>query len=157
MHAAISYSGVNVGLIGLYEGCKVTVLPEVDPAEILRLIEDEKLICCSWCGVDFVCHATARYCHARCLQRAASERRIADCRNYWCSGPVKCDFVQVYGLTETTGGGTNLKPEDHDAARNKARSWQSPMRVSNCALSMRREMMCRKARSARLSCAAARL
>jgi fatty-acyl-CoA synthase len=38
----------------------------------------------------------------------------------------KCDFVQVYGLTETTGGGTNLKPADHDAARNKLRSCGKP-------------------------------
>ena len=36
-------AGVNVGLIGLYKGAKVTVLPEVDPAEILRLIEVEKV------------------------------------------------------------------------------------------------------------------
>jgi fatty-acyl-CoA synthase len=38
----------------------------------------------------------------------------------------QCDFVQVYGLTETTGGGTNLKPEDHDPARNKLRSCGKP-------------------------------
>ena len=38
----------------------------------------------------------------------------------------KCDFVQVYGLTETTGCGTNLKPEDHDPARGKLRSCGKP-------------------------------
>jgi fatty-acyl-CoA synthase len=37
-----------------------------------------------------------------------------------------CDFMQVYGLTETTGGGTTLAPEDHDPARGKLRSCGKP-------------------------------
>ena len=36
-------AGVNVGLIGLNAGATVTVLPAVDPAEILRLIEETKV------------------------------------------------------------------------------------------------------------------
>ena len=37
-----------------------------------------------------------------------------------------CDFLQLYGLTETTGGGTYLPPEDHDPARGKLRSCGLP-------------------------------
>jgi fatty-acyl-CoA synthase len=37
-----------------------------------------------------------------------------------------CEFLQVYGLTETTGGGTFLLPEDHDPARGKLRSCGRP-------------------------------
>jgi acyl-CoA synthetase (AMP-forming)/AMP-acid ligase II len=37
-----------------------------------------------------------------------------------------CEFLQVYGLTETTGGGTFLAPEDHDPARGKLRSCGKP-------------------------------
>ena len=33
-----------------------------------------------------------------------------------------CQFTQVYGLTETTGVGTYMLPEDHDPARGKLRS-----------------------------------
>src|SRR5262249_16845963 len=33
-----------------------------------------------------------------------------------------CDFIQLYGLTETTGGGTHLPPEAHDPAKGKLRS-----------------------------------
>jgi fatty-acyl-CoA synthase len=37
-----------------------------------------------------------------------------------------CEFLQVYGLTETTGGGTFLSPEDHDPVRGKLRSCGKP-------------------------------
>ena len=37
-----------------------------------------------------------------------------------------CEFVQLYGLTETTGGGTFLSPADHDPARGKLRSCGAP-------------------------------
>jgi acyl-CoA synthetase (AMP-forming)/AMP-acid ligase II len=38
----------------------------------------------------------------------------------------KCDFCQVYGLTETCGAGTILPPEDHDPALGKLRSCGKP-------------------------------
>jgi hypothetical protein len=34
----------------------------------------------------------------------------------------RCDFVQFYGMTETTGVGTLLRPETHDPAKGKLRS-----------------------------------
>jgi acyl-CoA synthetase (AMP-forming)/AMP-acid ligase II len=37
-----------------------------------------------------------------------------------------CDFLQVYGLTETTGGATVLRPEEHDPALGKLRSCGKP-------------------------------
>ena len=33
-----------------------------------------------------------------------------------------CDFWQVYGLTETTGLGATMRPEDHDPKKGKLRS-----------------------------------
>jgi acyl-CoA synthetase (AMP-forming)/AMP-acid ligase II len=123
-------AGVNVGLIGLYEGCKVTVLPEVDPAEILRLIEDEKvnLLFMVPAVILFVMQqpdiATRDVSSVRQVIYGASP--IAEELLVQAAAKFKCNFVQVYGLTETTGGGTNLKPEDHDAARNKLRSCGKP-------------------------------
>ena len=73
-------AGVNVGLIGLCEGCKVTVLPEVDPAEILRLIEDEKV------NLLFMVPAVILFVMqqpdiaTRDTQRAGDLRRVTDCR-----------------------------------------------------------------------------
>jgi len=42
------------------------------------------------------------------------------------SAAFKCDFMQVYGLTETTGCATHLPPADHDPARGKLRSCGKP-------------------------------
>jgi len=41
-----------------------------------------------------------------------------------------CKFTQVYGLTETTGGGTYMLPEAHDPARGKLRSCGIPYPLS---------------------------
>ena len=119
-------AGVNVGLIGLYEGAKVTVLPEVDPAEILRLVEEEKvsILFMVPAVILFVMQmpniAEADVSSVRQVIYGASP--IAEELLVQAAAKFKCDFVQVYGLTETTGCGTNLSPADHDPARNKLRS-----------------------------------
>ena len=123
-------AGVNVGLIGLFKGCKVTVLPEVDPAEILRLIEVEKV------NVLFMVPAVILFIMQQpnigeadvssVRQVIYGAAPIAEELLVQASAKFKCDFVQVYGLTETTGGGTNLKPADHNPARNKLRSCGKP-------------------------------
>ncbi|MBL6761288.1 MAG: fatty acid--CoA ligase [PS1 clade bacterium] len=119
-------AGVNVGLIGLYEGAKVTVLPEVDPAEILRLVEQEKvsILFMVPAVILFVMQmpniAEADVSSVRQVIYGASP--IAEELLVQAATKFKCDFVQVYGLTETTGCGTNLSPADHDPARNKLRS-----------------------------------
>lgn len=123
-------AGVNVGLIGLVNGTKVTVLPEVDPTEILRLIEAEKV------SILFMVPAVILFVMQ---QPNIGEADVSSVRQViYGASPIaeellvqaaakfKCDFVQVYGLTETTGCGTNLKPDDHDPARNKLRSCGKP-------------------------------
>ena len=123
-------AGVNVGLIGLYEGAKVTVLPEVDPAEILRLIEVEKvnILFMVPAVILFVMQqpniATADVSSVKQVIYGASP--IAEELLVQAAAKFKCDFVQVYGLTETTGCGTNLSPADHDPARGKLRSCGKP-------------------------------
>ncbi len=119
-------AGVNVGLMGLHFGSKITVMPEVDPGEILRLVEEEKLT------VLFMVPAVILFVlqHPNVAKTdLASVRQVI-----YGASPIaeelltqavkifKCDFVQVYGLTETTGGVTHLKPEDHAPERNKLRS-----------------------------------
>jgi len=123
-------AGVNVGLIGLFEGAKVTVLPEVDPVEILRLIEVEKI------SILFMVPAVilflmqlpnigdADVSSVRQVVYGASP--IAEELLLQAGEKFGCDFVQVYGLTETTGSGTHLLPEDHDPARQKLRSCGKP-------------------------------
>lgn len=123
-------AGVNVGLIGLVNGTKVTVLPEVDPAEILRLVEVEKvsILFMVPAVILFVMQqpniADADVSSVKQVIYGASP--IAEELLVQAAAKFKCDFVQVYGLTETTGCGTNLKPEDHDPARGKLRSCGKP-------------------------------
>lgn len=123
-------AGVNVGLIGLCAGAKVTVLPEVDPAEILRLIEVEKV------SVLFMVPAVILFIMQQpnigevdvssVQQVIYGASPIAEELLVQAAQKFQCDFVQVYGLTETTGCGTNLKPEDHAPERNKLRSCGKP-------------------------------
>ncbi|MGB0342947.1 MAG: fatty acid--CoA ligase [Parvibaculales bacterium] len=123
-------AGVNVGLIGLVNGCKVTVLPEVNPAEILRLVEAEKVT------VLFMVPAVILFVMQ---QPNIADIDVSSVRQViYGASPIAedllvsaakifaCDFVQVYGLTETTGCGTHLPPEDHDPARGKLRSCGKP-------------------------------
>lgn len=123
-------AGVNTGIIGLYGGAKVTVLPEVDPAEILRLIEVEKVTVLFMVPavILFVMQqpniAEADVSSVKQVIYGASP--IAEELLVQAAAKFKCDFVQVYGLTETTGCGTNLQPADHDPARGKLRSCGKP-------------------------------
>lgn len=123
-------AGVNCGLIGFYAGCKVTVLPEVDPAEILRLIEHEKvnLLFMVPAVILFVMQqpniAEADLSSVRQVIYGASP--IAEELLVQAAAKFKCDFIQVYGLTETTAGGTHLKPADHAPERDKLRSCGLP-------------------------------
>jgi len=123
-------AGVNVGLIGLHSGSKVTIMPDVDPAEILRLIGEEKI------SVLFMVPAVILFVmqqEALAATDLSSVRQviygaspIAEELLVQASAAFKCDFMQVYGLTETTGCATHLPPADHDPARGKLRSCGKP-------------------------------
>ena len=122
-------AGVNVGLIGLNAGATVTVLPAVNPAEILRLIEETKVT------ILFMVPAVILFV----MQEDESKSRdISSVRQVvYGASPIaedllvsaqqtfKCDFIQVYGLTETTGCATHLPAADHAAERGKLRSCES--------------------------------
>ncbi len=119
-------AGVNVGLIGLHAGATVTVLPAVDPAEILRLIEETKVT------ILFMVPAVILFV----MQQSENDARdVSSVRQVvYGASPIaedllisaqkvfNCDFLQVYGLTETTGCATHLPAADHDPARGKLRS-----------------------------------
>jgi fatty-acyl-CoA synthase len=123
-------AGVNVGVIGLCAGSKVTVLPDVDPGEILRLLDEEKI------SVLFMVPAVILFVmqHPNLSATDLSSVRqviygaspIAEELLVQASKAFKCEFMQVYGLTETTGCATHLPPEDHDPARGKLRSCGKP-------------------------------
>ena len=123
-------AGVNIGLLSLVHGARGVVLGEIDPGEILGLIEGKRI------SYAFLVPAVILFLlqHPR-----ARDTDFSSLKNIsYGASPISesvlttakklmgCDFVQVYGLTETTGGGTYLPPEDHDPARGKLRACGLP-------------------------------
>jgi acyl-CoA synthetase (AMP-forming)/AMP-acid ligase II len=123
-------AGVNVGIIGNTHGTKNVILKDVDPALILRLIEKEKI------NIAFMVPAVILFL---LQQPAIKTTDVSSIRQIlYGASPIAedvlrqaqatfgCDFVQLYGLTETTGGATHLPPHAHDPAKGKLRSCGIP-------------------------------
>lgn len=113
-------AGLGWAGVGLYFGCRTVVLRDVDPAQILEVIPKfgvthvfmvpaviQFLLLTP--GVD-----TTDFSSLETLAYGASP--ITD--KVLVAGMERfgCDFVQVYGLTETTGAITQLDAADHDPA-----------------------------------------
>jgi acyl-CoA synthetase (AMP-forming)/AMP-acid ligase II len=123
-------AGVNIGLICLAQGARGIVLGDIDPQRILRLIEEKKI------NHAFIVPAVilglmqqpnvhdVDFSSLRTISYGASP--IAEELLRTAKKTMGCQFVQLYGLTETTGGGTCLRPEDHDPALGKLRSCGRP-------------------------------
>jgi long-chain acyl-CoA synthetase len=94
------------------------ILRDVDPAELLRLIEAEGIthmfvvpavlmVLLMTPGID-----TTDLSSLETIFYGASP--IAEDLLVKCMERFGCDFAQVYGMTETTGAITRLEPADHD-------------------------------------------
>lgn len=123
-------AGVNIGVIGHVHGTKNIILKDVDPQAILKLIEAERI------NIAFMVPAVILFL---LQQPAIKTTDVSSLRQIlYGASPVaedvlrqaqatfKADFVQLYGLTETTGGATNLPPHAHDPALGKLRSCGLP-------------------------------
>ncbi|MEM7005066.1 MAG: long-chain-fatty-acid--CoA ligase [Pseudomonadota bacterium] len=123
-------AGVNVGILALAQGAETVVLREVNPQEILSLIPERQIQHAFWVpavilmltqmpnvrDVDFSSLRQVFYGASPITQDLLEEARdIMDAR-----------FTQLYGLTETVGGGTFLPPEAHDPSWGKLRSCGLP-------------------------------
>ena len=123
-------AGVNVGVLGHAHGCTNVIMRDVDPAAILTAIEEHKL------SIAFMVPAVilfltmmpnvndVDYSSLKYILYGASP--IQEDLLLKAQDLFGCQFIQVYGLTETAGGATVLKPEDHDPARGKLRSCGRP-------------------------------
>jgi fatty-acyl-CoA synthase len=124
-------AGVNIGILGNLHGCRNVILKDVDPQVILKLIETEKLT------ISFMVPAVILFL---LQQPNIGEVDVSSLRQIlYGASPIAEDvlrraqetfkgagFVQLYGLTETTGGATSLPPDAHDPARGKLRSCGLP-------------------------------
>jgi acyl-CoA synthetase (AMP-forming)/AMP-acid ligase II len=123
-------AGVNIALLSLGQGARGVILRDIDPQEILRLIETKRV------SYAFLVPAVILFL---LQQPNIRDIDLSSLKNIsYGASPISdavltkaretfgCEFLQVYGLTETTGGGTFLPPEDHDPARGRLRSCGKP-------------------------------
>jgi long-chain acyl-CoA synthetase len=112
--------GSGYALIGFYAGCHTILIREVDPTEMLRVITQHRVT------NTFVVPAVLL---AMLGVTGSAEPDLSSLRTIaYGASPIsvdvltrsmqmfKCAFVQVYGLTETTGTVTLLTDEDHRKA-----------------------------------------
>lgn len=114
---AFHIAGIGVALMTHAHGGPSVLFPEFDPPGVLDAIERHRITHSFLVPamIQFLLQvpgADARdYSSLRCISYGASpitERVLVDALRTF-----RCDFVQVYGLTETTGAITALAPEDH--------------------------------------------
>jgi acyl-CoA synthetase (AMP-forming)/AMP-acid ligase II len=124
-------AGTNISFAGLAAGGRVIILAEFNPAEVLRLIEAERVahvflapaminILLQTPGIestDFSSLKTVAYGAS-----PISEAVLAQ-----ATARFGCGFIQFYGMTETTGAGTFLAPAEHqgELMRSCGSAWPS--------------------------------
>jgi len=110
--------GSGWALCGMSRGGRSVLLRDLDPVELLSLVETEGIteafvvpaVLMSLLGTPSI--RTTDLSSLRNVFYGASP--IAEDVLVRCLEVFGCDFTQVYGMTETTGAITALKPEDHD-------------------------------------------
>ena len=119
-------AGSNWALVGLLAGCRNIILRDIDPTAILQLIESEKVS-----RVLFVPAVILFLMHHPNISSTdlSSVRQIA-----YGASPIpedllksamaafQCDFIQLYGLTETSGYTTHMSADVHRQGGDKLRS-----------------------------------
>ncbi|HVM07432.1 MAG TPA: fatty acid--CoA ligase [Acidimicrobiales bacterium] len=111
-------AGSGWGLVGMATGARTVLLREVDPVKILAAVEQERVTHAIFVPavLQFLLItptlATTDVSSLELIAYGASPISEAVLRA--SIDAFKCKFVQVYGLTETTGAAVQLDAEDHD-------------------------------------------
>jgi long-chain acyl-CoA synthetase len=111
-------AGAGWALVGLYFGCHTVLIRTLDPARVLQAIPQFKVtnilavpavisMLLATPGVD-----ATDYSSLRALVYAASP--ISETVLRAGLATFGCEFIQLYGITETTGAITQLDGADHD-------------------------------------------
>jgi long-chain acyl-CoA synthetase len=111
-------AGSGWAMVGLYHGCRTIVLRDIDPARILQVIPKFGVTNAFMVPavIQFLLMtpgvASTDFSSLRTLVYGASP--ITDKVLIKGIETFGCEFIQVYGLTETTGAITQLDGVDHD-------------------------------------------
>ena len=118
--------GSGWGMLGIYHGAKGVIAREFDPARVLDFFEQSgitKLFMVPAAMQFVVRQPRARqvdFSRLRYMLYGASPIPAALLKE--CIEVFKCGFVQMYGMTETTGTIVALAPEDHVEGLDRMRS-----------------------------------
>jgi len=110
-------AGTNISFAGLAPGGRVVIAPEFSPAEVLRLIETERVahVFLVPAMINMLLQApeiaTTDLSSLKTVAYGASP--ISEAVLAEAKARFGCGFIQFYGMTESTGAGTFLKPADH--------------------------------------------
>ena len=117
-------AGSGWSMVGLYHGCQTIVLRDVDPARILQVIPEFGITNALFVPavIQFLLMTpgveSTDFSTLRAIVYGASP--ITDAVLTKAMETFGCEFIQVYGMTETTGAITQLDPEDHDPVNRPA-------------------------------------
>jgi fatty-acyl-CoA synthase len=118
--------GSGWGTLGIYHGAKGVIAREFDPTKVLDFFEQAKItkLFMVPAAMQFVVRQPrARevdFSRLRYMLYGASPIPAALLKE--CIEVFKCGFVQMYGMTETTGTIVALAPEDHVEGLERMRS-----------------------------------
>jgi long-chain acyl-CoA synthetase len=113
-------AGAGWAMVGLVHGCRTVVLRDVDPARILQVIPEFGITNAFMVPavIQFLLMTpgveSTDFSSLRTLCYGASP--ITDKVLVEGMAAMGCEFIQLYGLTETTGAITQLDGADHDPA-----------------------------------------
>lgn len=110
--------GTGLSVQALYNGATVSVLPALDPGNLLRFLARDRPTICALVptAIQMVLdHPDAKgadFSSLRLVMYAGSAISAALLRRALLE--MKCRFMQFYGATESSGAITLLRPEQHD-------------------------------------------
>jgi long-chain acyl-CoA synthetase len=111
-------SGSGWGVIGIFNGARSVLLRDVDLEMILRVIPEEKVTHSIFVPavLQFLLSIpqTKETDFSSMVSIVYGASPITEAVLVEAMSTFGCEFVQAYGLTETTGAITVLAPEDHD-------------------------------------------
>ena len=111
-------AGTNISFAALAQGGRIELIKDFNSAEAIRLI-GERSVCHTFLAPAMIqmmlqdpTVGVGRYASLRTIAYGASP--IAEDVLRRARAQFGCGFVQFYGMTESTGGGSYLSPADHD-------------------------------------------
>lgn len=145
--------GSGWGVMGFYHGARGVIAREFDPTKVLDFFELSgitKLFMVP-AAMQFVVRQprakTMDFSRLKYMLYGASPIPAALLKE--CIEVFKCGFVQMYGMTETTGTIVALPPEDHVEGWSECARPARRCRASRSPFSTSTASRCRRARSAR--------